>query len=156
MSSLSLKIRPRENITNGKFGACWDTLISDFFNFRPRTSHVQVSRNPPRNRPEMLGEAEWTIWPFRPFCLTLRSVVNPISDMGQTVKMFLYRTGAHASVSSASERYNMKLWIDLVLTHPIRGSSTVEWRRRVRGGAGAPGFGSGAFPMVGSADRGGH
>ena len=65
-------------------------------------------------------------------------------------------TGAHASVSSASERYNMKLWIDLVLTHPIRGSSTVEWRRRVRGGAGAPGFGPGAFPMAGSADRSGH
>ena len=87
---------------------------------------------------------------------TLERPTIPISDMDQNIKMAHDFTGAHASVSSASERYNMKLWIDLVLTHPIRGSSTVEWRRRVRGGAGAPGFGPGAFPMAGSADRGGH
>ena len=45
----------------------------------------------------------------------------PISDMVQNVKGAMDRTGAHASVSSASERYNTKLWIDLVPTHSIRG-----------------------------------
>ena len=96
------------------------------------------------------------IYIFFLFWDTLERPTIPISDKAQHIKMAHDFTGAHASVSSASERYNMKLWIDLVLTHPIRGSSTVEWRRRVRGGAGAAGFRPGAFPMVGGADWLGH
>ena len=92
---------------------------------------------------------------FFPFCSTppRPRLRIPISNMDQNVKMGHHWAGAHASASSASERSSTELCIGIVLTHPLRGSSTVEWRRRVRGGAGAPRFRPGAFPMVGSADR---
>ena len=52
-----LKVKLRNDITNGKIGACWDTLISNFSIFRPVTSNERPSRKSGKSgaRPDQLS-----------------------------------------------------------------------------------------------------